>query len=125
MGVLLLLLALSLPIHTPGVVNPHANVCGTKWGLDHRKVTEAMKREVARRYGLHRDQIKGSGRCCEIDHLIPRELGGADDVDNLWPQPWADAHAKDKRENQLHRDVCAGTVTLKDAQEQMRMWGKP
>jgi hypothetical protein len=25
----------------------------------------------------------------EVDHKIPRSLGGADDVLNLWPQPWA------------------------------------
>jgi hypothetical protein len=58
----------------------------------------------------------------EIDHVIPRELGGADSVLNLWPQPWPDAHKKDREENRLHRAVCAGTVTLEDAQEQMRRW---
>jgi len=60
-------------------------------------------------------------RCpCEIDHLISRELGGADDVKNLWPQPYRgrwNAHLKDRLENQLHKEVCAGRLKLGDAQK--------
>jgi putative intracellular protease/amidase len=54
---------------------------------------------------------------------VPRELGGADDERNLWPQPLAEARVKDRQENALHRAVCAGTVTLAAAQAQMRQWG--
>ena len=54
----------------------------------------------------------------EIDHLISRELGGADDVDNLWPECYEvvnkdkskqddGAHKKDQLENKLHNLVCA------------------
>ena len=52
----------------------------------------------------------------EEDHLIPFELGG--DVwspSNLWPEPRSGAHpasAKDAIENELHRLVCAGRVSL-------------
>jgi hypothetical protein len=126
---LLLAAAITLPTkptHTPGVVRPltTTQVCSTKWGKDRRHVTEGMKREIAARYGLTRTDIKarGKGPCCEVDHLIPRELGGADDVDNLWPQPWADATVKDHDENRLHRAVCAGELPLRDAQDQMRRW---
>jgi len=53
----------------------------------------------------------------EIDHLIPRSLGGADDVRNLWPECYepvmkdksrqADgARKKDRLETYLHRKVC-------------------
>ena len=53
----------------------------------------------------------------EIDHLIRRSLGGADDVRNLWPQCYepvrsnksqqADgANKKDPLESYLHRVVC-------------------
>ena len=58
----------------------------------------------------------------EIDHLISRELGGADDVKNLWPQsygtsPW-NAHLKDKLENRLHAEICRRhTITLKQARD--------
>ena len=121
----MLMLAVNLAL-TPGVIRPlsTAVVCGTAWGHDRRHVTEAMKREVARRYGIDRASVKASGKgpCCEWDHLIPRELGGADDVNNIWPQPWADAHRKDREENRLHRAVCAGVVTLAAAQAQLRAW---
>jgi len=109
---------------TPGAIAVHetAMVCGTAWGKDARRVTEAMKVEVARRYGLPRTSIVGRslGPCCEYDHLIPRELGGADDVKNLWPQPWAEATKKDALENAAHRAVCKGTITLAHAQARIR-----
>ena len=59
------------------------------------------------------------GATYEIDHLIPLELGGSNDISNLWPQsyvaPWG-AHIKDELENRLHKLVCAGTITLPEAQ---------
>lgn len=125
MTIILLVLQLALPNLdlTPGVIRglTSATVCTTRWGLDRRHVTEAMKREVARHYGIRRSSVvaAGKGRCCEWDHLIPRELGGADAVANLWPQQWADAHKKDRLENWLHREVCAGRLTLEAAQREI------
>lgn len=58
----------------------------------------------------------------EEDHLVPLELGGdPTDPRNLWPEPRLglpeeSASAKDYVENQLHRDVCAGDITLGHAQ---------
>lgn len=54
-----------------------------------------------------------------MDHLIPLELGGSNDIKNLWPQPdaprpgWGE---KDELENELHGEVCDGKVPLADAQ---------
>lgn len=116
------------PAVTPGLARylNREQVCSVQWGLDRRHVTEAMKRQVAAAYGLPRASIvaRGHGPCCEFDHLIPRELGGADDVRNLWPQRWTEAHVKDQEENRLHRAVCAGTLTLQQARDQMRQWGQ-
>lgn len=139
--IVLLLLALAVPNPhlTPGVLatvpDGHGGtrpltvteICGKKWGLDRRFVSEKMKREIAASYGLRRSAVvaRGKGPCCEFDHKIPRELGGADDVQNIWTQPWLAAHVKDVRENQLHVAVCKGTVTLTAAQEEMRHWGHP
>jgi hypothetical protein len=124
-----LLLALTLalvapnPALTPGVVRPmtKAQVCSTVWGLDRRHVTVAMKQQVAKAYGVPwSDRAK-----YEFDHLVPREIGGADDVRNIWPQPLAEArHIKDPAENRIHRAVCAGDMSLHAAQEQMRHWGQ-
>ncbi|MDQ6854169.1 MAG: HNH endonuclease [Actinomycetota bacterium] len=54
-----------------------------------------------------------------IDHLIPLELGGSNDIRNLWLQRKkgdTGSSPKDRAENRLHSVVCAGTVTLADAQ---------
>ena len=49
---------------------------------DRNGVTEEMERKVFDRYHIpwrRRPEFK-------VDHLIPAELGGADTIDNLWPQ---------------------------------------
>jgi hypothetical protein len=106
---------------TPGVTRPisRTTVCATRWGLDRRHVTEAMRKQVFTNYGIPYSQH----RSYELDHLVPRELGGADDVANLWPQKWTgpyNARQKDRLENALHRAVCAGELSLHDAQESIR-----
>jgi hypothetical protein len=50
-----------------------------------------MKRQVFEAlgysgYGDAKCVVDSHGRRCEIDHLISRALGGADDVKNLWSQ---------------------------------------
>ena len=103
-------------------------ICAILWGKDERHVTEGMKWEASSRCGYsgHNDPrcvADNHGKTCEIDHLISRELGGADVVDNLWPQsygsPW-NAHMKDKLENRLHNEVCKGALALKQARALLR-----
>jgi hypothetical protein len=56
-------------------------------------------------------------RRLEIDHLIPRSIGGADDERNLWPQCYEQvksdkrerengAHKKDRLETNIHAELC-------------------
>jgi len=52
----------------------------------------------------------------EYDHLISLELGGSNDLTNLWPEPIADAHVKDGLEAHLRSEVCAGKLNLADVQ---------
>ena len=116
---------------TPGLAKPglsKATVCATKWGKDERFVTPAMKAKAFNLYGYSgyhdaRCVPDSHGKTCEIDHLISREVGGADDVSNLWPQaygstPW-NAHLKDKLENRLHKEMCAGNITLQEARDSL------
>ena len=96
-------------------------VCNTKWGKDVRAVTPAMKSQVYAEYHMVRYQgdCALSKRGCEVDHLISRELAGADDVRNLWPQPYGgqcNAINKDRLENKLHKLVCGKAITLQSAQ---------
>jgi hypothetical protein len=125
-----------LPNHllTPGVARGDLTlkkICATKWGKDARHVTTAMKQQVFAAYGLtgNKDPAcirDASGRRCEIDHLISRELGGADDVKNLWPQPYGsqpwNAVRKDCLETLLHKLVCAkpAAISLTQAQHDIR-----
>jgi hypothetical protein len=56
---------------------------------------------------------------CELDHLIPLELGGDNSLENLWPEPvnpHPNAMEKDALENELHKEVCNGKINLFDAQ---------
>lgn len=115
------LLIAPIPTVTPGATRPlsTAQVCSVAWGKDARHVTESMKRRVFASYGIP----LADRRQYEVDHLIPRELGGADDVLNLWPQPWVatrNAHQKDRLENTLHVLVCTGKLSLGDAQQSIR-----
>jgi hypothetical protein len=121
-----------LPDHqlTPGVARTDLTlqkICTTKWGKDARHVSAADKKMVFSAYGLTGNKdpaciTDAHGRHCEIDHLISRELGGADDVKNLWPQPYGsqpwNAVRKDCVETRLHKEVCAkqSTMTLHEAQ---------
>lgn len=113
-----------LPDVTPGelATDSHkqpltlAYICSVKWGLDDRHVTERMKRNVAKAYGIAwADRNK-----YEFDHLVPRSIGGADSERNLWPQLWGDAHIKDALEVRLSKLVCSGAVSLRTAQREMR-----
>lgn len=117
-----LLLALALPnlTLTPGVVRPLTmrEVCTTKWGLDRRHVTAATRARVFQRYGIPRAAWPNF----IIDHYQPRENGGSDSLLNLWPQPKAESHRKDRVENFLHRQVCAGAISLEQAHDDMRHW---
>lgn len=87
---------------------------------DLRGVTAAMENEVFARYRI----VPERRRAYKIDHLIPRELGGADDVKNLWPQrisarPYT-ARRKEVLTAHLLQLVAAGELTLAQAQQEMR-----
>ncbi|PZR71740.1 MAG: HNH endonuclease [Chthoniobacterales bacterium] len=100
------------PKRTPGRV--------ARRDKDQRGVTLAMEKKVLARYRLpwsRRLEFK-------IDHLIPRELGGADSIDNLWPQslitkPYG-PERKDLLTQTLLARIAAGQMTLAQAQEQIR-----
>ena len=58
---------------------------------------------------------KSYGRTIEIDQIVSLELGGSNDIANLYPEPGsgkASYYVKDKLENRLHAMVCAGSITL-------------
>lgn len=120
------------PNCTPGALNPRVTqatiritICLAGWTSTIRPsvtYTNNLKLAQMRWYGF-----TGAPGEYEEDHLIPLELGG-DPIDphNLWPEPIAAARDKDKVETALHAAVCAGTLTLADAQARITQdWRKP
>ena len=81
-----------------------------------RNVPDSEKHQVEVEYGM---APKAYGRTIEIDHIISLEIGGSNDIANLYPEPGsgpASYHVKDKLENRLHKLVCDGSMTLHAAQ---------
>jgi hypothetical protein len=123
-----------LPIVTPGATNPdvtqaniHQTICKSGWTATIRppvSYTNNLKTEGITAYGYSDPKLKDY----EEDHFIPLEIGGnPTDLKNLWPEPYGTkisdktmgAHQKDKVEDLLKKQVCAGTITLKEAQDQI------
>ena len=112
---------------TPGVVNPdvtQANIattiCTHGWTRTIRPPTDytnALKVKQMREYG-----VSGSPSQYQEDHLISLELGGhPTDVRNLWPEPYPRASEMDSIENELNAKVCAGDMSLDEAQQKESM----
>ncbi|MGI8433757.1 MAG: hypothetical protein ACR2LE_03330 [Nocardioidaceae bacterium] len=91
-----------------------AVVCVSGYSSSVRDVPDSEKEAVYARYGIPHVPYAH-----EVDHLISLELGGSNDIRNLWPEPYAGrwgARTKDALENRLHALVCAGSLTLPYAQ---------
>lgn len=105
--------------YTPGAVIKGENPCSASFRTSKvRNVPESLKKRVYAEYGA----VEKKGICCEVDHLISLELGGSNDIKNLWPQPYSPApgaHQKDVLENYLHRQVCEGKLGLGEAQKEI------
>ncbi len=106
------------PACTPGAIFPTATVseiCIPGYTTKVRNVPIELKDQVYAEYGIASHE---PGQY-EVDHLIPLEVGGSNDIANLWPEP-ADPrpgfHEKDQLENYLHDEVCSGRISLQQAQ---------
>jgi hypothetical protein len=80
-----------------------------------RYLPDSVKQDVESEYGL----TPNYGSTLEIDQIVSLELGGSNDLANLYPErvsPAAGYRSKDKLENKLHHLVCAGSMTLRAAQ---------
>lgn len=107
---------------TPGVTLnvTKEDVCVKGYSKRVRNVPQSEKRQVYQEYNMQPDK---SPCPCEVDHLVSLELGGSNDIKNLWPEPYTgkwNAHMKDRLENWLHKQVCKGNMSLQEAQEAIR-----
>ncbi|MGB9236407.1 MAG: hypothetical protein WCC04_18520 [Terriglobales bacterium] len=103
---------------TPGVTRTVSlgDVCTMAHEEVVRNVPALLRQEIFREYGIETPRAEDY----EIDFLIAPGLGGAQDIHNLWPQPYAspawNARVKDALEEHLHQLVCAGRLDLPTAQ---------
>jgi hypothetical protein len=90
-------------------------ICISGYSSSVRNVPESEKSDVYAEYGI---TSHATGQY-EVDHLVSLELGGSNDISNLWPEPANPRpgfHEKDAVENYLHSQVCSGKIALPQAQ---------
>lgn len=92
-----------------------ANLCAKDFRTGpYRHTSESVKKKACAEYGAK----DCPGPNWEVDHLISLEIGGADQIGNLWPQPILQARLKDHgTEDVLPKMICAGKISLRDAQQ--------
>jgi hypothetical protein len=106
---------------TPGAIIASATrdqICQSGYAKSVRDVPDSEKNQAYAEYGIS----SHSPGEYEVDHLISLELGGSNDIANLWPEaaePRPGYHEKDRVENYLHQQVCSGAVSLQEAQRQI------
>jgi len=122
------------PKVTPGAVNPNVvadlsgaphmvngvemNMCAKDFRTGPIRATiknfPKIKQTACTAYGVAKCDASVEG-----DHLISIEIGGCQDCQtNVWPQPMSEAKVKDFYvEDKLPKAVCAGKLTLSDAQQ--------
>lgn len=95
-------------------------ICRPGYTKEVRNVSIQTKRQVYEEYGVSYPQPRGA---YEVDHFIPLELGGSNDIKNLFLEAASPApgfHEKDIVENYLHDQVCHGKESLVEAQNEIR-----
>jgi len=105
---------------TPGaLLNVTAKqICVPGYASSARNVSQSEKNQVFAEYGITRH---AAGQY-EVDHLVSLELGGSNDIANLWPEaasPTPGFHEKDRVEGYLHTQVCSGAISLQTAQNEI------
>lgn len=106
---------------TPGAIISSATtsqICQSGYASSVRNVPTSEKDQVYAEYGI---ASHTTGQY-EVDHLVSLELGGSNDIANLWPElanPTPGFHQKDQVENYLHDQVCSGKVSLAQAQQEI------
>ncbi|HLZ71863.1 MAG TPA: HNH endonuclease [Dehalococcoidia bacterium] len=106
---------------TPGAIIASATkdqICVPGYSRGVRNVPIEEKDQVYAEYGIDHH----SPGEYEVDHLVSLELGGSNEIANLWPEaasPEPGFHQKDRFENYMHDQVCSGAISLQEAQRRI------
>jgi hypothetical protein len=119
------------PKCTPGGINPSITISTLRdptWrtrSVRNCETSESYKHIAYRWYQIQKPRINSNqNQVCELDHVVPLELGGADGMGNIWPECGPDAvtlneryfKQKDHVENYLAAQVRQGRIALDIAQ---------
>ncbi len=119
------------PRCTPGGINPSVTVAMLRnpaWRtgcIRNHESSEREKHKAYHWYGIREPRGNyDETQVCELDHLVPLELGGADGLGNIWPECGPSGVAlenryfkiKDRVEDYLAYEVKSGQMTLREAQ---------
>src|SRR5260370_29482050 len=100
---------------TPGAIFANATlqqICTYGYTSSVRNVPFSEKDQAYAEYGIYHHY---AGQY-EVDHLVPLELVGSNDVANVWPEaasPTPGFQPQDEVENYLHDQVGSGAMSLK------------
>jgi hypothetical protein len=103
---------------TPGAARPVglADICPRRQSDLDPTVSPSIQKIVFTEYGI----AGAPSKDYQVDYLINPQLGGTDDIRNLWPQPYGttvwNARAKDALEDRLYQMVCEKQIDLASAQ---------
>lgn len=78
-------------------------------------IPDDLAAQVFQAYNLSQDIQKEY----RLDILVPPSLGGKVDIANIWPQALESSpgvSGKDEAEQYLREQVCAGAISLEEAQ---------
>src|SRR5262245_60576415 len=106
-------------LNTPGKAAKvsKGKVCAPGYAGSVKPIAKWQASQALTAYGLRDDSNR------EVMRLVPASLGGTNDVENIWPvsdsKEWGPAQKKtlDEKLTQL---VCAGSIELKDAQDEIK-----
>ena len=108
------------PAGSTGTHHHHKPRHSARVGVPHerRHVTYQEKKTLFDRAGVPKSQWHNY----IVDHRVPLELGGSNDLSNLQLMDKVSAKRKDRVENYLAASVRHGTISLGQAQSQMLHW---
>ena len=98
-------------------------ICAAGFDGSIKPVPEWARTEALERYGIRPERFSG-----DLERLVPASLGGASTPDNLWPFHAGGGYTLEMKTAfaaTLREQVCAGKMSLKDAQNAFKKdWTK-